>query len=165
MVGTVHVKSLFFLLGLEACIRELIRLLLQFLACARVVCEHPVCVAADAGPVSFTPLLVQHALLLLLVLEIHLVPAHHSVVLFSPRLHLISKLRMLLGNLYLFLQPLLFVVQLSKPVLQHLRLNLLLLHMQLLLELAGAFHARCVVFILRLEIVNLDVAEAEILAH
>ena len=72
---------------------------------------------------------------------------------------------MLLSNLYLLLQPLLLVVQLAEPVLKHLRLNLLLLHVQLLLELAGAFHASCVVFILRLEIVNLDVAEAEILAH
>ena len=54
---------------------------------------------------------------------------------------------MFLGYLDLFLQPLLLVVQFSKPVLEHLRLYLLLFHVQLLLELAGAFHTGCVVFI------------------
>ena len=54
---------------------------------------------------------------------------------------------MLLSYLDLLLQPLLLVVQFSKPVLEHLRLDLLLLHVQLLLELARAFHAGCVVFI------------------
>ena len=71
---------------------------------------------------------------------------------------------MLLSYLDLLLQPLLLVVQFSKPVLEHLRLDLLLFHVQLLLELAGAFHAGCVVFIGLLEIVNLDVSKAEILA-
>ena len=54
---------------------------------------------------------------------------------------------MFLSYLDLLLQPLLLVVQFSKPVLEHLRLDLLLLHVQLLLELARAFHAGCVVFI------------------
>ena len=71
---------------------------------------------------------------------------------------------MLLSNLNLLLQPLLLVVQLAKPVLKHLRLDLLLFHVQLLLEFARAIHARCVILIRRLQIVNLDISKAEILA-
>ena len=43
---------------------------------------------------------------------------------------------MLLSNLDLFLQPLLFIVQLSQSVFEHQSLNLLLFHVELLLELA-----------------------------
>ena len=83
---------------------------------------------ANAGPIGLSPLLIEHALLLLLVLHVHLVPVHHGGVLVAPLLHLVCKLRMLLRNLDLLLQPLLLVRQLAQPVFEHLRLDLLLLH-------------------------------------
>ena len=73
---------------------------------------------------------------------------------------------MLLCYLDLLLQPLLFVVQFTKPVLEHLRLDLLLLHVQLLLELAGAIEPCSFVRTLwRLKVVKFDIAKAEVLAH
>ena len=83
---------------------------------------------ANAAPVRLAALLVEHALLLLLILEVHLVPVHHRAVLVAPLLHMVGKLRMLLRNLDLLLQPLLLIGQLAQPVFEHLRLDLLLLH-------------------------------------
>ena len=91
MVGAVHVDRLLIILCLEARIRKIHRRLLEILADARVICEHPIRVTPDASPISLSSLLVEHALLLLLVLEIHLVPVHHGIVLISSRLDLVSK--------------------------------------------------------------------------
>ena len=51
-----------------------------------------VLVIADARPVCFTALIVDHALVILLLLQIHLVPVHHGTVVVTPRLDLVSKL-------------------------------------------------------------------------
>lgn len=92
--------------------------------------------ASDALNVSVPSLIVYLALIIFLVLLIHLVPVHHRTVLISAILDLIGELRVLLSNPDLFLQPLLLVVQLTQAILQHLCLDLLLLHVELLPELS-----------------------------
>ena len=60
--------------------------------------------------VCTSTLKVQLSLHVFLVLEIVLMPVHKGIVIISPILDLISKLRVLLGNSDLLLQALLFVV-------------------------------------------------------
>lgn len=92
-------------------------------------------------------------------------PIHHSLVLFSAAFHLICKLGVLLSNLDLLLQPLLLVVQLAQTIFKHLSLDLLLFELKLRLELARAIQASCLVLLLgRLQIVELNVAKAEVVA-
>lgn len=124
------------ILHLEFLVCQLGRLLFEISALTRVLRQHSVLIVPHTRPVSFSSLLIDHALLFLLLLQVHLVPVHHGLIVVAPLLDLVSEFRMLLGNLDLFLQPLLFVVKLAEPVLEHLRLDLLLLHVQLLLELA-----------------------------
>ena len=72
---------------------------------------------------------------------------------------------MLLSNLDLLLQPLLLVVQLAQTIFKHLSLDLLLFELKLRLELARAIQASCLVLLLgRLQIVELNVAKAEVVA-
>ena len=74
---------------------------------------------------------------------------------------------MLLGNLDLFLQALLLIMKFSESILQHLRLNLLLLHLKLLGEFARApypchsclFHALCLI-----QFIKLDISKADMMA-
>ena len=166
MISSIDATSLVVILLSEALVGNLTRLNLQLLTNARVVCQHFVLVVANTGYVGSTPLLINHPLLFFLPLEVHLVPIHHCGVLIASLLDLVREVGMLLGNLDLFLQPLFFIVQLSQSVLEHLRLDLLLLHVQLLLELAGAIEPCSFIRTLwRLKVVKFDIAKAEVLAH
>ena len=94
-------------------------------------------------------------------------PIHHCIVFITSRLHLICELRVFLSNPDLFLQPLFFVMELSKTIFKHLSLNLLLFHVKLLAKLARAIQARyplSPVSTLRLiQVVQLDVTKAEVM--
>lgn len=90
----------------------------------------------DPLPVRIPALVVQLALALFLVSEVLFVPLHHRIVLGASRIDLVGKLTVLLGDADLLLQPLLLVVQLAESVFHHLGLDLLLLEVELLLELA-----------------------------
>ena len=93
-------------------------------------------------------------------------PVHHCIVFIASSVDLVSEFRVLLGNPNLFLQPLLLVVELSETILKHLRLDLLLLHVELLAELARAVQARdSPVRILRLvQVVELYISETKVMA-
>lgn len=135
------------------------------MALACIVRQDAILIVSDSRAVGFSALTVEHALLFFLLLHVHFVPVHHGVVIVAPLLHLVSELGVLLRNLDLLLQSLFFVVQLAEAIFEHLRLDLFLLHVQLLLELARAFHAsRAVVGRVGPQVVQLDVAEAEVLA-
>ena len=83
---------------------------------------------SNALNVGISPLIVDLALVVLLLLQVHLVPLHHTIVLIASLLHLVSELRMLLSDSDLFLQPLLLVVQFPETIFKHLSLDLLLFH-------------------------------------
>ena len=93
-------------------------------------------------------------------------PVHHCIVFIASSVYLISEFRVLLGNPNLFLQPLLLVVELSETILKHLRLDLLLLHVELLAELARAVQARDspVRILCLVQVVELDISEAKVMA-
>ena len=91
---------------------------------------------------------------------------HHCLIFFSASFHLIGKLRVPLGYLNLLLQPLLFIVKFTKTILKHLSLKLFLFHMQLLLKFSRAVYASGLIHHAgSSQIVQLDVTEAEVVAH
>ena len=94
-------------------------------------------------------------------------PVHHSIVLLASIVYLISEFRVLLGNSNLFLQPLFLVVELSETILKHLRLDLLLLHVELLTEFARAIQTRNspVRILCLVQVVELDISEAKVMAN
>ena len=122
LVVLVHVSRL------EALIGEILALSLQILTDARVVGKNAVRVAPDSLNIGVSSGVVVLTLHVFVLLHIHLVPVHHGVVLIAALLHLVCKLRVLLRNPDLFLQPLFFIVKFSQAILEHLRLNLLLFH-------------------------------------
>lgn len=77
----------------------------------------------DLLPVLLTPLLVYPALLLLSIFDEFLVSFLIEPVLISAILDHVGKLRVLVGNSYLLLQPKLLIVQLADPVFHHLGLH------------------------------------------
>ena len=93
-------------------------------------------------------------------------PVHHCIVFIASSVDLVGEFRVLLGNPNLFLQPLLLVVELSETILKHLRLDLLLLHVKLLAELARAVKARDspVRILCLVQVVELDISEAKVMA-
>lgn len=121
---------------LEALISEILALSLQVLSDVRVVEKHAVSMASDSLEIGVSPCIVCLSLMILVCLHVHLVPVQHCVVLIAPIFHLICKLRVLLSNPDLFLQPLLLIVKLSQAIFEHLRLDLFLFHVQLLAEFA-----------------------------
>ena len=136
MSGLVHLLLLILIFGGEARVGNILALCFQILAYARIVRHHAVLMRSDALHIGSSPFIVDLALVVLLLLQVHLVPLHHRFVLIASLLHLVSELRMLLSNSDLFLQPLLLVVQLPETILKHLCLDLLLFHVQLLTELS-----------------------------
>ena len=122
-------------------------------------------VCINCFEVLHSALVVDLPLSLLLLLQIHLVPIHHGGILVSSLLNLVSELRMLLGNSDLLLQPLLLVVQLAESIFKHLGLQLFLLHMELLLELARSVDTGCLIHVpSRVQVVQPDVSKAEVVA-
>lgn len=99
-------------------------------------------------PASITPLLVELALCIFLVKQVLFVPIHETVIIFASLSDLIGKLTMFVGNIYLLLKSDLFIIQLAKAVLEHVSLNLLLLHLHSLLELARALQTRGLIHLL-----------------
>ena len=93
-------------------------------------------------------------------------PVHHCIVFIASSVDLVGEFRVLLGNPNLFLQPLLLVVELSETILKHLRLDLLLLHVKLLAELARAVKARDspIRILCLVQVVELDISEAKVMA-
>lgn len=93
-------------------------------------------------------------------------PVHHCIVFIASSVDLVGEFRVLLGNPNLFLQPLLLIVQLSETILKHLRLDLLLLHVELLAELARAVQTRDspVRILCLVQVVELDISEAKVMA-
>lgn len=131
MVSPVNTVLRLLILLSHALISDLVGLIAKLLAHAGVFAEHMVLVGVDSLLVLPFALVVQTPLILFLLSLVLLVPLHHSLVLFSARFDLVCKLRVLLSNLDLFLQPLLLVVQLAQPIFEHLSLDLLLFELKL----------------------------------
>ena len=129
MIGLVHLMLLILIFGGEARVGNILALSFQILSHVRVVRHHTVLMRSNTLNVGISPLIVDLALIVLLLLQVHLVPLHHTIVLIAAMLHLVSELRMLLSDSDLFLQPLLLVVQLPETIFKHLCLDLLLFHM------------------------------------
>lgn len=72
-----------------------------------------VCIAPDSLDIGISTRIVILTLHIFVLLNVHLVPVHHGIVLISPLFHLVGKLRVFLRDPDLFLQPLFFIVQLS----------------------------------------------------
>ena len=128
VVHAIHLVILVHVSRLEALIGEILALCLQILSDARVVSKYVVSVVPDSLDIGVSSGVVVLTLHVLVLLHVHLVPVHHGVVLIASLLHMVCKLRVLLCNPDLFLQPLFFIVKFSQAILKHLRLNLLLFH-------------------------------------
>ena len=111
--SSVDLLLLVLIVCLEACVGYSVRLLLEFLTDVRVVRENQVLVVIDAFSVCISSLIVELPLHVFLVLQISLVPVHEGIVIISAVFDLVSKLRVLLSDSNLFLQALLFVVELA----------------------------------------------------
>ena len=81
-----------------------------------------VLVRLDCLPVRTASLQIDLALFFLLRFQVCLVPLHDCLVMVAALLHLVSEVRVLVGDADLLLQALLFVVQLAKTIFEHLRL-------------------------------------------
>ena len=163
MVGLVNIFFLISILLLETFILDFLRLMLQLLPSGRVISQNKILMSVDILKILMSTLIIQLSLSLFLFFQISLVPFHHCVVLISSWLDLIGELRMLLRNPDLFLQPLLFVVQLTEAVLEHHSFLLLLFHVKLLLELAWAvYSSRFVHLLWWAQVIQLDIAKAKI---
>ena len=130
VVGLVRPRRLLLMLLAEALIVDVLRLSLQFLAHARVLCHHVVRVVQNLLLGLIPAIKVHLALTLFLVGEVHLVPIHHGLVLVASVLDLVGELAVLLGDANLFLQPLLLVMQLAQAVLHHQRLDTITLRVE-----------------------------------
>ena len=108
---------------------------LEVLSNVGVIGEDTILMTPDALDIVVSSLIVELALVVFLILQVHLMPGHHRIVIIASPLYLISELRVLLGNPNLLLQPLLFVMELSETIFQHLSLYLLLFHVKFLAEL------------------------------
>ena len=133
---------------------------LEVIAGRLVLGQYSVLVRRDALSVGITSQLVELALSRFLVSQILLVPSHHSVVFISSIFDLVGELAMLVCDPDLLLQAYLLIVKFAEAIFQHLSLrlkiweslikdknsickvyaylNLLLLQLKSLLELAGA---------------------------
>ena len=129
MVHAIHLVFLVHVSRLEALIGEILALTFQVLSDARIVRKYAISVAPDSLDIGVSSRVVVLTLHVLVLLHVHLVPVHHGVVLIASLLHVVCKLRVLLRDPDLFLQPLFFIVELSQAIFEHLRLNLLLFHM------------------------------------
>ena len=106
------------------------------------VYENAILMINDGLYIGISSDTISHPDVLFLFLDHHSMPVLDHGVLFFPLLDLVNQLGMPLRNLYLLLQALLFICQPSQMVFNHLRLNLLLLHVEPLLKLAGTAKPR-----------------------
>ena len=165
MISFYYIDLFVLILLLEAIILVLCTLLFNHCTSIGIVSQDMIFVSIYCFKVLHSALVVDLSLSLLLLLQIHLVPIHHGGILFSPLFDLVGELRMLLGNSDLLLQPLLFVVQLAESIFKHLGLQLFLLHMELLLELARSLDTGCLIHVpSRVQVVQPDVSKAEVVA-
>lgn len=133
---------------------------LEVIAGRLVLGQYSVLVRRDALSVGITSQLVELALPSFLVSQVLLVPSHHSVVFISSIFDLVGELAMLVCDPDLLLQANLLIVKFAEAIFQHLSLrlkiwesltkenngickvdaylDLLLLQLKSLLELAGA---------------------------
>ena len=133
---------------------------LEVIAGRLVLGQYSVLVCCDTLSVGFTSQLVELSLSSFLVSQVLLVPGHHSVVFISSIFDLVGELAMLVCDPDLLLQANLLIVKFAEAIFQHLSLrlkiwesltkekngickvdaylDLLLLQLKSLLELAGA---------------------------
>lgn len=133
---------------------------LEVIAGRLVLGQYSVLVCCDTLSVGITSQLVELALSSFLVSQVLLVPGHHSVVFISSIFDLVGELAMLVCDPDLLLQANLLIVKFAEAIFQHLSLrlkiwesltkekngickvdaylDLLLLQLKSLLELAGA---------------------------
>lgn len=133
---------------------------LEVIAGRLVLGQYSVLVRRDALSVGITSQLVELTLPSFLVSQVLLVPSHHSVVFISSIFDLVGELAMLVCDPDLLLQANLLIVKFAEAIFQHLSLrlkiwesltkenngickvdaylDLLLLQLKSLLELAGA---------------------------
>ena len=135
MVGAVQLLLLVVILHLEALVCQVLALSLEVLSSVGVIGEDTILMTPDALDIGVSSLIVELALVVFLILQVHLMPGHHSIVIIASPLYLISEFRVLLCNPNLLLQPLFFVMELSETIFQHLSLYLLLFHVKFLAEL------------------------------
>jgi hypothetical protein len=109
-------------LRLRLFLHDLAGHLLEVLARIGVLSYHSVLVRLDGLAVGASPLLVQLALALFLLLQALLVPVHQGLVLLTATPDLVSEVGVLVGDLDLLLQAHLLVVELAQAVLEHLSL-------------------------------------------
>ena len=152
---------------LEALICDVLALSLQILALLGILRLNIVLVVSDALNIGISSLVIELPLIVFLVLQAPSVPILHCVVLISSLSDLVCELWVLLGNLDLFLQTLLLIVKFSESILQHLCLNLLLLHVKFLGKFARASYAchSCLFNTLRLiQFIKLDISKPDVMA-
>ena len=77
MIGLVHLLLLILIFGCEARVGNFLALCFQILAHARVVRHHAVLMRSNALNVGISPFIVDLALVVFLLLQVHLVPLHH----------------------------------------------------------------------------------------
>lgn len=92
MICSIGTHCLVLILVLEALIGKLRRHIFQVLSGTGIVREHFILVITDAITIGLASLLINHALLLFLLLQILFMPIHHGVVLVSSLLHRVCKL-------------------------------------------------------------------------
>ena len=138
MVGLVYFHLQIIMSRLETSVIQILRLGLEILAGWMIVSEDMVLMRFDTFKVLRSPEIVQVALHILIILKVIFMPIHQSLIIVSALIHCIGKIRMLLRNPNLFLQPLFLIMQFAQPILKHESFLLFLLHVQFLLELAWA---------------------------
>ena len=116
--------------------------------------------------VRISPGAIGHPDLVFILYELPTVPFLDSSILILPFSDLINEYRVSLGNLDLLFETLLFILEPAEVIFDHLSLNLFLLQIESLLELAGASQPCHFVYRRRgmLQAIGQDIAEAVLVA-
>lgn len=115
-------RNFVIILGLTLVLHNVLRHSLQILTRCRVLRKHMVLMRFDRLPIGTSSFQIGLTLFVLLGFQVRLVPIHHGSVVVATLLHLVSEVRMLIGDADLLLQALFFVVQLAKAIFEHLSL-------------------------------------------
>ena len=106
-------RNFVIIFGLTLALHDVLRHSLQILTRLLVIGKHVVLVRLDRRTICTSSFQIDLTLLVLLRLQVGLVPFHDGSVVVATLLHLVSKVRVLVGDSNLLLQTLLFVVQLA----------------------------------------------------
>ena len=136
MIGLVYFHLQIIMSRLETSVIQILRLGLEILADGMIGSEDMVLMRFDTFNVLRSPEIVQITLPILIILKVIFMPIHQSLIIISALIDRVGKIRMLLCNPYLFLQPLFLIMQFTQPILKHESFLLLLFHVQFLLELS-----------------------------